>query len=223
MKKATQAPRKNGAGFSSITKGGEYMAQRRWLRHSSLAVVSLVGLGLLAGCGDLGAIGLSANKNPPFKNELGLMVVTPSSSFNPQTAPSAIYSHVSVLTATGKKVTLNAKNQPLLFEAYWCPHCQRTLVALNKNKSQLKRLPFFVSEGFVPGTKLTQAIQLTRQEFSYFHFSGFQVYYIINSHEVAKNAPNGFPTLAFVSQGQMLTLTGEHMLSVWKAALNQAK
>ena len=199
------------------------MAQWRWLRHASLAVVSLVGLGLLAGCDVLGAIGLSASKNPPFKNELGLMVVTPSSSLNPQMAQTDIYTHVSVLTATGNKVILNAKNRPLLFEAYWCPHCQRTLVALNKNKSQLKRLPVLVSEGFVPGTTLAQAIQLTRQEFSYFHLSDFQVYYIVNSHEVSKNAPNGFPTLAFMSQGQMLTLTGEHTLSVWKEALNQAK
>ena len=199
------------------------MTRRRWLKYSSLFVISLVGLGLFVGCGEISATGLSISNNYPFKNELRLMLVTPSASFNPQTASSNIYSHVSVLTATGKKVILNAKNQPLLFEAYWCPHCQRTLVALNKNKSQLKHLPVLVSEGFVPGTTLTQAVQITRQEFSYFQFSSFQVYYIINSHEVSKNAPNGFPTLSFVSQGQMLTLTGEHTLSVWKAALNQAK
>ncbi len=200
------------------------MKQQRILSNLSLFVIGLVAFGFLEGCGILNSIaGLTKEKNPPFKNELGLMVVTPGASFNPQTASSQLYNQVEALTAKGRMVMLNASRQPILFEAYWCPHCQRTLIALNKNKAHFKRLPVLVSEGFVPGTTLLQAIHLTSQEISAYHLNGFRVYYILNTNEVAKNSKNGFPTLVFSRQGHLFTLTGEHTLAVWEKAINSTK
>ena len=148
------------------------------------------------------------------------MVVTPSPLFNAVLAVPALYNKVAAVTAEGKKVTLNVDKQPLFFEAYWCPHCQRTLVALNKNKGQLKQLPVIVSEGFLTGTTLAEAVQITHQEFAALHLSGFQVDYILNPNAGVENAKHGYPTLAFLKRRKTFTLSGEHTVSVWKLALN---
>jgi thiol-disulfide isomerase/thioredoxin len=155
--------------------------------------------------------------NPPFENKLDVHMQTPVSTFNPTTADVQDYSSVTVYSENGQKVILNAAEHPLFFEAYWCPHCQRTMVMWNTHRSELKAMPYFVSLGFAKGTSLSEAMRITHQELSTFHMQSVQVYYLLNDSANQFQ----FPTLAFSYQGHVSLLMGEHTLSVWKRALNQ--
>lgn len=148
-------------------------------------------------------------------------VVTPDPAFDVTTANRSLYTQVKVLDKMGKQVTLNAANHPLLFEAYWCPHCQRTLVALNDNRGKLHQFPIVVSMGFSPGTPLSQAVKISHQELAYFHISGVQVYYLLDPNE-SKQVLQSYPTMVFPYQSHLDKLTGEHTLQVWEKALNQS-
>lgn len=189
---------------------------------------------LLAGCGSVGSnlgtgpsnarnnpvnsAAANQNANPPFANRLKDLPATPDPNFDPTTAQSSIYTGLTVYKADGTKVTLDASKTPILFEAYWCPHCQRTLVLLNKNRSQLAQFPIVVSMGFAPGTSLSQAVNITQQEMNYFHIQNVQEYYYLGTQS-NELVPVGFPTLAFPGQGSVVTLAGEHTLQVWEQGL----
>lgn len=187
----------------------------------ALAVLSSV----TAGCG-LASLGLQPQSqpktwtNPPFKDSRAVEQVTPDANFDPTTANANTYTQVKVLDKSGKQVTLNASEHPLLFEAYWCPHCQRTLVMLNENRAQLKQFPIIVSMGFAPGTPLSAAIKLSDQELQTFHIANAKVYYLLDATE-SKKVVQSYPTMAFPYQSHLDKLVGEHTLQVWEQALNQ--
>ncbi|MCI0182697.1 MAG: thioredoxin family protein [Acidibacillus sp.] len=157
--------------------------------------------------------------NPPFQNLLTSELTTPLSTYNPQTiADPTVFTHLTVYTASGKPVVLNASHTPLLFEAYWCPHCQRTLVLLNANKSHLRHFPIMISTGFAPNTSLQTAKHFTAEEESAFSLHGITVYYLLaHWRPLIKE----FPMLIFPSKsGKIDQLMGEHTFPIWKKALD---
>lgn len=158
--------------------------------------------------------------NPPFINKLKTDIVPQISTFNDVVVNSTQYNDVPVYTEGGKIVHLDARRQPILFEAYWCPHCQRTLVMLNKHRSQFGRFPILVSFGFQPNTSLHQAIKLTNAETKAFNIKNVKVYYILQYH-IRNYAPNGIPELVFFHNGKLESLSGEHTLQIWETALEK--
>lgn len=187
------------------------------MRQTRLFFIGLMLVGALTGCGTATS-STSGVSGMQFVNKIGLDIGHVNPKFDAQVATLGLYSKVNVVTESGKKVTLDADKQPLLFEAYWCPHCQRTLVALNKNKDQLSKLPVLVSTGFAPGTTLEQATEITREEFTALGLKGFQVYYILDPFQSIKYVKH-YPKMAFFHE-KTLTLTGEHTFSVWQKALD---
>lgn len=157
--------------------------------------------------------------NPPFVNRLKDLPATPDPRFDPISAHASIYSDVTVYNANGRKVVLDATNTPILFVAYWCPHCQRTLVLLNKNRQSLSRFPTLVSMGFAPGTSLAEEVRLTHEEMDYFHIYNVKEYYYLGSNS-QQLTPQGYPTLVFPGKGGVLAMFGEHTLRVWQQALS---
>ncbi|MDQ0190241.1 TlpA family protein disulfide reductase [Alicyclobacillus cycloheptanicus] len=160
--------------------------------------------------------------NPPFYNETKLDVVTPDPNYDPTSVNPAAYQNLTVYTADGKKVHLDAAKEPILFMAYWCPHCQRTLLLLQKNRSTLKTLPVVVSMGFQPGTTLSQAVKIGEEEKRGLNLTAYQIYYDVDTSQYAALAQKGYPTLVFSDKGKLNQLFGEHTLSVWQQALNSA-
>ena len=156
--------------------------------------------------------------NTPFTNRLHKELVTPDPNYDPVTVKQSLYNRISVLSSSGEKVQLNAHTQPVLFEAYWCPHCQRTLVLLHQNLKSLHHQPILVSSGFAAGTTLRQAVALSHAEIKDLGLNGFKVYYILGNN-YSKFVPVGFPTLIFKQKNQLNMLSGEHTLSVWQKAL----
>ena len=183
--------------------------------YSAIIACSLV----LTACGTPGQ-GASQSQNPPFKNELQSEKVVPGKSFNPTPASSSVYQNITVTASDGKQVVLHPKDQPILIEASWCPHCQRTLVMLDKYQKELKQLPIVVSTGFAQGTSLADAIKISNQERQALHLQNYKEYYLLNPVTAKQLVPQGFPTMVFPYQGQLMTLMGEHDISVWKKALN---
>lgn len=156
--------------------------------------------------------------NPPFKVLLNQERVTPDPLYDPSPASSTLYDRVRVLNAAGKVVYLDARKTPVLFEAYWCPHCQRTLVLLAKNRTALKQFPVLVSAGFAPGTTFSTAARLSAQEMKTFRIRNVKLYILLGS--LSATAVPEFPTLAFSAGGKFYTLRGEHVLSAWRSALS---
>ncbi|PWI57667.1 TlpA family protein disulfide reductase [Sulfoacidibacillus thermotolerans] len=165
----------------------------------------------------------AAHTNPPFQNLLAIDKTTPLATYQPQPVSHAsAFTHLLVETANGKPVVLDAKEYPLLFEAYWCPHCQRTLVLLNEKRTHLHHLPLFISTGFAPGTTLQQAVQLTEKESTTFGLRDEQMYFLL-SNQWRSLIPE-FPLLVFYStNGKVEQLAGEHTFPVWKEALYHAQ
>lgn len=157
-------------------------------------------------------------RNPPFYNELNLEVGAPDPQFDPQLIHAATYDNLTVYSANGRVVHLNTTNQPILFIAYWCPHCQRTLVLLRKHRNQLKSLPVVVSMGFAPGTTLEEAVHIGRAEERALGLQNYQIFYDVQPNSGAL-VPNGFPTFVFPDHGQVDVLFGEHTWRVWEQAL----
>lgn len=139
-------------------------------------------------------------------------------SFDPSPATAPIYHNITVYNADGKKVTLDASKQPIFFEAYWCPHCQRTLVMLNQNRSNIGQFPVIVSMGFKPGTTVAQAAARSDAELKYFHIKNVKVYFYLGN-QTKQLVPKGYPMMVLPHQGQVVSLIGEHTLSVWEQAL----
>ncbi|WAH35299.1 TlpA family protein disulfide reductase [Alicyclobacillus dauci] len=154
-----------------------------------------------------------------FQNRTRELVVTPDTKVDPSPATDVDYTHVSVLTAAGKRVVLDARQTPILFVAYWCPHCQRTLELLSSHKSELSRLPVIVNVGFPKNTELQEAVQVEAEETKQLNLHGFQMYYALDPAAGDKYAPQGYPTLAYENVRGIQTLFGEHTLSVWTSVL----
>jgi thiol-disulfide isomerase/thioredoxin len=177
--------------------------------------LAVVCLGVLGGCAPL--LG-GPQQNPPFAVKVNEQKVTPDSALDAVPADAARYRSITVFDANGRRVTLDAANAPVLFVAYWCPHCQRTLQLLSQNRSELRRLPVMVSMGFVPGTPLSEAVRLTQQEETALHLSGFKTYYALDPSS-RQWIPRGYPTLVFDRNGALQMLYGEHTLDVWQKVL----
>lgn len=192
---------------------------RRWL----IAVAATATL-LAAGCGTSNSSGggnTNAPNNPPFGIKTSLDQVTPNPAFDPKSASTAKYSKVEVLDAQGHHVTLDAHKQPILFEAYWCPHCQRTLKLFEKQLGTLPVQPVVVSMGFDKGTTLQDAVKLGKAESSALGLSGLTVYYSLDPN-ISDYVPVGFPTMVFNDHGTLKALYGEHTLQAWEAAFSVA-
>lgn len=188
--------------------------------HIRMMAVLLACTTFLVGCGSTGqtAQAYKQTGNPPFRNELNVEKGPVDTKFDPIPGSANIYQKIPVLNQIGKKVYLDAGKYPILFEAYWCPHCQRTLVLLMHNRSKVKQMPILVSMGFAPKTSLQQAVQLSHEEFHALHIKDVQVYYLLNVNP-GKYVPTVYPTLAFLYQHQISLLAGEHIWPVWQKAL----
>lgn len=207
--------------------------------RQSLAVtgISLVCATVLAGCGpanntvstaiNTSSLSTSSNTgaqqstphNPPFENKLKQDIMAPDTKFDASPVGND-YSDIQVTASNGRTVKLNAATQSVLFEAYWCPHCQRTLVLWNQNRSKLRQFPVIVSTGFAPGTTLSQAKSLGNQELNALHIKNAKVYYLLNTQEFRKLVYT-FPTFAFPYHNKVELLTGEHSFSIWERAIDE--
>lgn len=217
---------------AATSKGeGMNMAFSRYgLVMSAIIAISAL---MLGGCGapqvnktDLSntaaqqSINTAGNPNPPFQNKLNVGKVTPSSQFDAKRVDEGTYGVFSVTNLSGNSETLYPKKTPVLFEAYWCPHCQRTLVMMNKNWNQLKLKPTIVATGFQPGTTLAQAKSLVTSE-----EEGLQLnyakptYYLLSSDEQHKLIQS-YPEFIFGRSGEIYMLQGEHTLEIWEQALS---
>lgn len=202
--------------------------KQRWTQYAAVAAIGLMATVGLAGCGAVPSNGTVAangtatsqkqDPNPPFRDRLKDIPATPDPKFDPTQAKASVYDTVTVYAADGTKVVLDASKTPILFEAYWCPHCQRTLVLLNQNRDKIKQFPVLVSMGFAQGTSLAEAVKITQQEDQYFHLNNVKEYYYLGS-QTQTLVPQGYPTMAFPGQGGVLTMPGEHTLGAWAQAL----
>lgn len=149
-------------------------------------------------------------------NLTGKDKIKPDGKFDPKQLAnaSAVLSNLTVVDAQGHSFKLSNTNRPILFEAYWCPHCQRTLVLFNKNSTIMNSKPIIVSTGFPAKTTLKEAVKASEKEFSLLGVSGFTVYYALPAVQVPS-----YPTLLF-HQGQSTdVLLGEHTATVWEQAV----
>lgn len=164
-------------------------------------------------------ISTSLGDNAPFSVRTGESLVKPQSTWNAKPLSSTTYNDVHVLDESGKPVTLDVSKSPILFEAYWCPHCQRTLVLLSSNMSDIKSKPILVSTGFAPNTTIQQAVSISHQEFKSLNLAKFKVYYLLDKSLLAKYVVS-YPTLVFDKNGKAQEMLGEHTLPLWERALS---
>lgn len=196
---------------------------RRWWLAAVVPALILA----LAGCGTVTAPkttttttqSTGSSLDPPFRVVTSLEVVTPDAKFDPTAASLSLYQSIPVYTASGKVVHLDATKQPILIEAYWCPHCQRTLLLFNKHSQAMKQRPVLISTGFAQGTTLQQAVQIGKAEEAALHLQAYQVYYYIAPDYAKRLVPVGFPTLVFPWKGKVDALYGEHTWAAWQPAL----
>lgn len=154
---------------------------------------------------------------PPFTNNLNVEKGTPSNQFDAIAVSPSKFQQIPVLDSTGHLVLLNPAKQPVLIEAYWCPHCQRTLVMLNRKN--LKNPPVLAAAGFPQGTTLQEALARTQAEEKAFHLKFAKVYYMIDP-KVQSELITEFPELIFSNKGRLEKLQGEHTWSIWKKVLD---
>ncbi|MFD1674553.1 TlpA family protein disulfide reductase [Alicyclobacillus fodiniaquatilis] len=173
----------------------------------------------LTGCGIETHSTKTASTKATFQNLISDDVIKPDTKLDPHKPFGVDYTHVEVVDAKGHHVTLNASKTPILFTAYWCPHCQRTLRLLSSQQNTLQRMPVVVSFGFAKNTTLKTAVGIQHAEISQLKLHGFKVYYDLSPSAGDEYAPLGYPTLAYDSGGSIVTLYGEHTLDIWKQVL----
>lgn len=126
--------------------------------------------------------------------------------------------HIRVQDAVGHWTTLDAAKRPTLFVAYWCPHCQRTLVLLRRNAARIKQWPNIVLTGYPANVPLQWARALVTQE-----EHSLQLPFLTHAYFMLGTADmtyiTGFPYLMFEHQGALGALVGEHTFRVWQQAL----
>ncbi|GMA51860.1 hypothetical protein GCM10025857_32170 [Alicyclobacillus contaminans] len=164
---------------------------------------------LLTGCG-------LSHPAITVSNLTGYEKAQPDASYDPQTLANAdqVLNSLKVVDRNGQAVDLRNTNQPILFEAYWCPHCQRTLVLFQHNPVLMGAKPIVISCGFPKNTTLKQAIAASDKEFQLLGLSGFTVYYVVNPVQLP-----GYPTLLFHKGQAAHVLIGEHTSAVWEQAV----
>jgi thiol-disulfide isomerase/thioredoxin len=168
---------------------------------------------MLTGCG------LMDKFNLPFQNKLSVAKVPPPiAKFNPKPVDLNTYEHVKAVDEHGNPIELSPSTKSILFVAYWCPHCQRTLVAFS-NHVPLQQMPVVVSLGFAPGTSLAFAKKVTHEEIVALHLpANLQVDYAL-SLKAGNYIKDGYPTFVFADKGQLQELVGEHTWPVWSQAI----
>ncbi len=187
-------------------------------------VITSVAIVFLVGCGqNLPNKNVSQSDSTmiTFTNLLNDMVIKPNPNFNAVSAKATEYNKIAVFTKNGQKILLNASQKPILFEAYWCPHCQRTLVLLNKNLKNKDQMPIIVSTGFPAGTTIAEANRVNQEEMSSLHIQGDEVYYLLDSD--SDNSVQHIPMLVFPYHNKLDILYGEHTVNVWRHALSLVK
>lgn len=176
---------------------------------------------LAAGCSafQVGQMTFGKRAAISFQNRLTMLPTAPDNRLDPTTANGVDYHHIRVLDANGKQVVLSVSQGPILFAAYWCPHCQRTLVLFSKKSQELQAKPVVVCVGYPAGTTLKQAVHVETEEVSELHLATFTTYYDLSPQAGDIYAPKGYPTLAYQALGQTKLLFGEHTWSIWKQVL----
>ncbi|WP_040290153.1 TlpA family protein disulfide reductase [Alicyclobacillus hesperidum] len=185
-------------------------------------------IGTVSGCGTAGAANQSRgakvvrNQVHPlvFQNRTSDNIIAPDTKLDSQPVRGSLYKDVLVLQANGKSAHLDVTHGPLLFVAYWCPHCQRTLQLLTKLQSQLKQIPTLVDVGYPSGATLADAVRIDRAERAQLHLANFPTYFILAPNAGDQYAPLGYPTLVYRQGGQTLSLFGEHTSAIWKQILS---
>ncbi|SIS97763.1 TlpA family protein disulfide reductase [Alicyclobacillus vulcanalis] len=200
------------------------------MRRSWSVLMAVCMSWLAVGCGtpanSLSQATAASGRHAPhplvFQNLTGAMNEGQDPRWDPKAAPTGVYDDVTVVTASGRQEVLSVRDAPLLFAAYWCPHCQRTLQLLTSIESRLKQKPILVNVGYPPGTTLQTAARIAREESQVLHLAPFQEVFILNPDAGDRYAPLGYPTLAFYRAGRDWTLYGEHRASIWEKALSES-
>lgn len=181
----------------------------RWTVSLVMGLATL----LLPSCAPTSASAL--NSPLPVSNWTGYEQVIPDAKFDavPITNGRDLLIHLKLTDESGKPVSVAQTDRPIIFEAYWCPHCQRTLITLFKDKDFMALHPIVVSMGYPPDTTLSQAVATSQKEFDILGLSGFTVYYSLGS--VSQDVVPSYPTVIFTKRNKMYRLTGEHTSLVW--------
>jgi thiol-disulfide isomerase/thioredoxin len=158
--------------------------------------------------------------NRPFENRLNALPTTPANVLNAKPADPAVYASIPALTPEGASLTLTPSERPVVFVAYWCPHCQRTLVLWDQHWSELSVKPVIVATGFEPGTPLAQAKQIDADEIRGLNLKHIQFDAYLLDTNIGKKVIQAYPEVVFQQGDQLLTVTGERTLAVWKQVLS---
>jgi|SRR5579875_180976 len=174
------------------------------------------GLFLLTGCTNAANSGAAANSTLHVANLTGYEKTKPDAKFDPKQFANAkqVLSSMTIVNRDGKRVNLVNTTRPVIFAAYWCPHCQRTLVLFHQNSKLKNSDPIVISSGYPPHTTLKTAVATTDKEFSELGLSGFTVYYVVDPIQVP-----AWPTVIFNSNNTTDVLVGEHTPQVWEKAV----
>ncbi|WP_067616861.1 TlpA family protein disulfide reductase [Alicyclobacillus acidiphilus] len=186
-------------------------------------LAGLLAAGCLTGCSiawnDSHAKVQATTQQISFQNRTDELVGPVDTKLDPTPVKQVDYTKIPVVDGEGRHVSLDARKQPVLFVAYWCPHCQRTLKLLSQEFHSLKQKPILVCVGYSQGTTLRQAVAVQHQEQTALHLAAFQVYYDLNPKAGDVYAPAGYPTLVYQANDQLLSLYGEHTAAIWRQVL----
>ena len=99
---------------------------------------------------------------------------------------------LTVQTVEGKEVELNLRQEPILFVAYWCPHCEHFL--LTAKEMGIERLPAVVSIWPREGDTFETVVQGTKEKLERTGWADTSFYVLM-----AGSPPyvQGTPTLAW--------------------------
>ncbi len=154
---------------------------------------------------------------PPFRDLRKVEIVPLQSKNNASITSSSLYRHVVVENNFGKTTVLNATKKPILFLAYWCPHCER-VVTLWKNHHV--HFPNLVFVGYPNRTTFSQAKSRAWDEIRSFHLPVVenQVHFIIGQN-LKQYVPSGFPEYIYYRDGKMKSMLGEYTWNVWNRVI----
>ncbi|WP_041695143.1 TlpA family protein disulfide reductase [Alicyclobacillus acidocaldarius] len=199
--------------------------RRTWtLMLAGWIAMLTVGCGVIGQSQASGEVAKTSGRDRPhplvFQNLTGAMNQGQDPRWDPRPASVGLYGAVPVWTASGRQEVLTPERQPLLFAAYWCPHCQRTLQLLTAIRHRLKHMPVIVNVGYPAGTSLQTAIRIAREEDAALHLAPFEQVFILTPSAGDRYAPLGYPTLVFRQGSALWSLYGEHRAEIWEKALS---
>ena len=105
---------------------------------------------------------------------------------------------LTVQTVEGKEVVLDLRKGPVLFVAYWCPHCDRFL--LTAKEMGLERLPTVVSIWPRDGDTLADVVRETRAKLQRTGWEDTPFYVLMAG---SPSYVQGTPTLVWWENGRM--------------------